>query len=78
MTLKDVPGPHASALEVREFVKRFDPTGEFRRLWGADFAEHVEALDDVLTAEQPSGKRGIKYTPPAVVTLPYVRGSPMA
>ena len=46
MTLKDVPGPHASDLEEREFVKRFDPTGEFRQLWGADFAEHAEALDD--------------------------------
>ena len=51
MRKQEVPGPHGNAVEMLEFVKRFDPTADFRQLWGAGFAAHAEALDDVLTAE---------------------------
>ena len=51
MRKQEVPGPHGNAVEMLEYVKRFDPTADFRQLWGAGFAAHAEALDDVLTAE---------------------------
>ena len=56
MRKQEVPGPDGNAVEMLEFVKRFDPTADFRHLWGAGFAEHAETLDDVLTAQLETGK----------------------
>lgn len=51
----DVPAAHAAASEFRGFVQRFDPTAEFRALWGAEFTEHAGTLDEVLTGQLQAG-----------------------
>lgn len=52
----EVPGPQATAGQFRDFVQQFDPTAEFRQLWGADFTEHAGTLDEMLTGQLQAGR----------------------
>ena len=51
----EVPTKDSSAGEFRHFVYHFDPTHDFRQLWGADFTEHADDLDELLTSQLQAG-----------------------
>ena len=52
----EVPTKDSTPREFLDFVQRFDPTPEFRQLWTADFTEHADTLDEVLTGQLQAGR----------------------
>jgi len=52
----EVPTRDSSAKEFQDFAHRYDPTGSFRKLWGPDYTDHADALDEVLSGQLQAGR----------------------
>ena len=53
---REVPTKDATTKDFQDFVHRYDPTEAFRQLWGPDFTEHADTLDQVLSGQLHAGR----------------------